>query len=454
MFTKALSKLNSTPILIIGMAREGLSTVEFLLKQVKNPQLFVTDTKVLENLDPYWKELLKQHQNLTYLTTEEVQQHSFRFAFKSPGIPQSVLEQTYQLDITALTITSNTQLFFDCIHSLDTVPLTIGVTGTKGKSTTTSQIFHVLSTSLESVKLGGNIGVPPLRMLEDTDTIEKTIYVLEMSSHQLAELTTSPQIAVVQDISPDHLDYYSDFEAYLQAKTAICRYQSSTDIVFYNQDSQTATQVAQMSAGQKIPFSLNNTSLIDFITNSNSPLLGTHNLYNTIPAILIARHLKIADKNIRIAIAQFKPVPHRIERVKTVNEVTFYNDSAASAPEATIAAINAFKNEPLILITGGSEKGVDFSKLAQTIIDSTVTFLVLFPSTGQKILDAIKIIDPTHRLVKNHIFALSMPEAIEICKTQAQPGDTVLLSPASASFNMFKNYEDRGNQFKTAVNQL
>lgn len=463
MYTKVLSKLNNKSILIIGMAREGISTAEFLLSHLENSNVRVTDSKTLDRLDPSWAKLLEKNQNISQIETSQVKNKKFDFVFKTPGIPKKVIKDKYQLKISSEQLISNTQLFFDLINSLEKKPLTIGVTGTKGKSTTSSQIFHILKQGKVNAILGGNIGVPPLKLLENNPHPEKKVYVLEMSSHQLVELTSSPQIAIVQDISPDHLNYYPDFESYLMAKSHICKFQKISDLVIYNSDSKTATKIANLSPGEKIPFSIkenilnedsNNKKIIELIKNSPTPLVGKHNLYNTIPAVIIAKKLHISDEEIRKAVASFKSVPHRIELIKTINNVNFYNDSAATAPEATIAALQSFEEKPIILITGGSEKNVKFDKLAKTIINSNVKFLVLFPTTGEKILRAIKEIDPKHLLIKNSQFAQDMKEAVKLSQEHSISGNVVLLSPACASFNMFKSYEDRGNQFRDLVNQL
>jgi len=436
------------------MAREGLSTVEFLLKHLDDVKISVTDTKNLDQLDPNWTSLIANNDDLSYLKTDQVKGQSFDYIFKSPGFPQRILEDKYQLNLEQTTITSNTQLFFDIIKSFAEPPTTIGITGTKGKTTTTSQIFHILKQAQLPVVLGGNIGVPPLKMLENNSDIHHSIYVIELSCHQLAELTVSPKIAIIQDVSPDHLDYYPDFETYFKAKTAICKFQSEEDTVIYNADSKTATKMAELSKGKKIPFSLNDKDLTKFIKGSHSPLVGSHNLYNTIPAVIVGRNLGLTDEQISKGIETFVPVSHRIELVKTVSGVKFYNDSAASAPEATVAAIKAFEKNPLILIVGGSEKGVDFNHLAEVIIDHNVKYLVLFPTTGEKVVNSIRKIDNKHPLLENKKLANNMSEAVKISKESAIDGDVVLLSPASASFNMFKNYEDRGNQFKRLVNNL
>lgn len=438
----------------MGMAREGLSTAEFLLEQLPEIDLTVTDHKKLEQLDQKWGELLGQHQKLRYLTADQIQSLNFEVVFKTPGIPHRILTQVYGLNLAKTRLCSNTQLFFDLLSEFSIKPVTIGVTGTKGKSTTTAQIFHVLSQNLANVYLAGNIGVPPLRLLQQARPTAKNIFVLEMSCHQLADLTTSPQMAVALDISPDHLDYYPTFEDYFQAKTALCRFQKTTDLVFFNQDSKTATKLASLSPGHHRPFSLADQELLNFITTSQSRLVGEHNLYNTLPAILIARKLGVTDEQIRHSLSTFQPVPHRLELVRTVNHVSYYDDSASSAPEATVAALESFADHKIVLIAGGSDKGVEFDSLATALKKAKIRQLILFPTTGEKILAAVLKSDPNGPIATHHQFAQSMPEAVQLATQTAQAGDVVLLSPACASYNMFNNYEDRGNQFKDEVEKL
>lgn len=454
MFTKKLSLLNQKNILIIGMAREGLSTVEFLLSHLPQAKITLTDQKDLTQLDVAWTSLLKQNSQLKYQTAEQVREEKFDVVFKTPGIPHKVLTQTYKIDLQTSQLYSNTQLFFDLLSEFKVKPLTIGITGTKGKSTTTSMIYHVLKNNLENVYLAGNIGVPPLRLLEKADPQQENIFVLEMSCHQLADLNTSPRFAVVLDISPDHLDYYPTFEDYFKAKTAICRFQKDDDLVFFNGDSKTARRMAELSHGKHHHFSLKDTDLVEFIKSTDSKLVGEHNIYNTMPAVLIARQLDIADQKIAESIASFTPVSHRLEHVATHNGVKYYDDSASSAPEATVAALHAFADQKIVLIAGGSEKGVEFGHLAEEIIKADLRYLILFPTTGEKILHSILEIEPNGHLSTNHYFAKSMAEAIARAHEVAQENDVVLLSPACASYNMFKNYEDRGNQFKELAQSL
>lgn len=436
------------------MAREGLSTAEFLLVYAPEAEITVSDQKDVDQLDPEWTSLLKQNPQLSYQKTAPMKDQGFDFVFKTPGIPHKILTDVYELDLKKTKLHSNTQLFFDLLSEFKVRPLTIGVSGTKGKSTTTSLIYHVLKSNLKNIYLAGNIGVPPLRLLEKAQLDHKNTFVLEMSCHQLADLKVSPQFAVALDISPDHLDYYPTFEDYFQAKTPLCRFQQPSDMVFFNGDSKTARKMSELSSGKRQHFSLKDTDLVDFIKQTGSKLVGEHNIYNTMPAVLIARQLKISDQKIAAAIASFTPVNHRLELVATHNGVNYYDDSASSAPEATVAALHAFADKKVILIAGGSEKGVKFDHLAEEIVKANLRHLILFPTTGEKILKSILEVDPNGQLATNHYFASSMAEAITRANEVAKDGDVVLLSPACASYNMFKNYEDRGNQFKELAQAL
>lgn len=453
MFTKTLSWLENKKILILGLAREGQSTFNFLRQYVPSAKIYLTDQKNPELLDEPIKIAIEKKE-AAFIGPSMCQNENFDVIFKTPGIPHTVLAKTFGIAQDQVKLYSNTQLFFDLLREYSQAPLTIGITGTKGKSTTTSLIYHVLQRNLQNVYLAGNIGVPPLELLSQANTDEKNIFVLEMSCHQLADLKTSPNFAVVLDISPDHLDYYPTFDDYFDAKSAIVRFQKKSDLVFYNQDSKTATKMAKIGQAEKRPFSLEEKSLIEYIHASHTPLAGEHNLYNTMPAILIARELGIDDNKISEAITTFKPVSHRLELVATKNMVRYYDDSASSAPEATVAALKAFAGNKIVLIAGGSDKGVTFESLAKAIIDSQVEGLILFPTTGEKILNSILELEPNHHLSTMHRFASSMTEAVDLASKLATPDTVVLLSPACASYNMFKNYEDRGNQFKALVLSL
>jgi UDP-N-acetylmuramoylalanine--D-glutamate ligase len=473
------NKFRGKKILILGLAREGLSTFK-LLSQLDIEHLYLADHKPVEELSEEWQEILQNldekldNKKVSYLRASELKEDFSGLAdldldvvFKTPGLPK---EKLASLNLNDQALTSNTRLFFELVDQLkkDFPNLTtIGVTGTKGKTTTTSLIHHVLKESGKQTYLGGNIGVPPLELVEEIVQADQTaqagskqkIYlVLEMSCHQLDKLPFSPDVAVIQGISKDHLDYYHDFERYCQAKSSIARYQNKGDVVLFYDRSKPSVELAGLSHGEKNGFDLeSNLAEVELIQSSGFKLMGRHNIINALPAVLIAQKEDIPAQTIKSALASFNAVPHRLEFVREIDGIRFYNDSASSAPEATMAAIKAFGvGNEMVLIAGGSEKDVSFEKLAELILESPIKYLVLFPTTGEFIYQEIEKIDPEAEILHNSRLVSNMEEAVNLAYEQAQNfhAETVLLSPGSASFNMFKSFADRGDQFRELVKNL
>lgn len=361
---------NQISILILGMGREGQVTKEFLKR--KHIKFATAD----------------QHDGKNYL--EKLK--SFDIIIKSPGIPY--LPEIKKAKENGKIITSATSIFFDlCKGKI------IGVTGTKGKSTTTAMIYEALKAGGLDVHLAGNIGKPALELLDQTN--DKSITIYELSSFQLADLTKSPHIAVITNIYPDHLDYHGSFKDYKKAKENITKYQTEKDFVIQNKS-------------------------------------GTE------AAMAVAKLFKIPDSKIKKVIKNFKSLPHRLEFVAEKNGIKFYNDSLATNPHATIHGLKILGKDVETLIAGGFDRGVDYSILGPAIAKSKIKTLILFPDTGGKIEKAVKKANG-----KQQIFnARSMEEAINLAFEKTSKGKICLLSPASASFNMFKDYEDRGEQFK------
>jgi len=374
----------------------------------------------------------------------------FDLIFRSPG---------FRPDIPALAearkrgiiITSPLQLFFDLC------PATIiGVTGTKGKGTTSTLINNILKTSGKDAYLAGNIGDPVLALLPK---LTKNSYVvLELSSFQLQDLTTSPHIAVVLFIASEHLDYHKDFDEYLQAKANIVAHQQPTDYAVFNADNTYSFSFAKLTSAQKYYFSRfqkvkgayvinQQIYLDDKIIGPTAKLLlrGEHN-WDNVCAAITASYLAGADiASITKAIYSFIGLKHRLELVAETNNIKFINDSFSTTPETTIAAVKAFF-EPIILIAGGSDKGSDYTQMGQEIAASSVKTLVLIGLMAEKIRTAVL----QHGYKGNIIFRpADFNQAVFRAYQQARPGDIILLSPACASFDMFNDYKDRGEQFRT-----
>ncbi|MBP7768453.1 UDP-N-acetylmuramoyl-L-alanine--D-glutamate ligase [Candidatus Woesebacteria bacterium] len=478
-------------IIIFGLAQEGYSTYHFLRKTLPHLSIIAADDKPITELSDNWQQALAQDSALTYLSTTapgyiETLTTSTQgdipavLIFKTPGIPFThQFLQDLALAELEDTYCSNTELFFAIITQLplEMRPQTIGISGTKGKSTTTSLIYHVLSSAGKTVYLAGNIGVPVLHILEEiaalpVDTYSEILAVLELSSHQLQDLPYSPHIAVIQNVTPEHLDYYQDFEEYVAAKSSLTKHQHADDYVVYNPQYEIPAEFATASPAQRLTYSLelepprvvghikngiffyNNTPITAI---ENLPLKGAHNLLNAFPAILIAELFGIAPNQVTHAFKTFKPLPHRLEFVAEKNQLKFYNDSQGTTPEAAIAALRSFPDNSVILLAGGSEKGVSFDEFAEEILEHGVKKLVLFPPTGVKIEGAVRaaaIQKQAEERLPEITHAHSMQEAFDQATEAAAPGSVVLLSPACASFGLFKNYIDRGNQFKACVERL
>lgn len=440
-----MEKLANQSILILGMGREGLSTLNFLQKHFPDQKIAIADkneVKIENNQN------VMTHFSETYLSQLE----NYQIIIKTAGIPLSTPEIQGAL-AKGSEVLSNTQIFFTLCEGK-----IIGITGTKGKSTTSKLIDEILHSTHQNTVLLGNIGEAPLNQLDKIN--QDTLVVDELSCHQLAELEDSPHMAVVLEIKAEHLDYYKDFEEYFAAKTAIARYQKKQDYLIFDEDLPSSQKMAALSPAQKLIYSLKeNSKAIVYqkgqqifyqneaiMETEEIPLLGEHNLYNVMPAIVVGKLFDVSNDQIRETIKNFKGLAHRLELVAEIDQVKYFNDSLSTNPHATIMAIKSFPKGSVILLAGGYERNQDFSELAQVIIDDQVKSLIVMPTTGQRLLDFT-----LQKGQLNHCQAATLTEAVELAKKQARPGDVVLLSPASASFNDFANYEARGQAFKEIV---
>ena len=428
-FQKQLDqKFKNKKICILGFSREGESTLNFLRKYFPNKTIGIVDIKTKQVNDNN----VLLHFGKNYLKSLK----QYQVIFRTPGIPAKKVKQfIYSKAI----ITSQTKLFFDlCPAKI------IGITGTKGKSTTTSLIDHVLKSKFRT-HLIGNIGYPPLDHLKHINQNSKVVF--ELSSHQLSDLHQSPHIAVFLNLFPEHLDYYSSFTEYVEAKDNITEFQTADDLLIFNTNDSEVKKIAKTSRAKKIGFS----GKEEILSKLDSPLIGQFNLVNIIPSVIIGKYFKIPEKIIIQSIKSFKPLTNRLEKVGEHKDITFINDSLATIPEATIAAINSLEKEIGSLIVGGFDRGVKQDSLVKAIVNSSIPTIILLPDTGKKIKNLIK-----KRITRkiNLIDAGSMNEAVKHAYDNTDIGKICLMSPAAASFNMFNDYKDRGNQFKQAVKKL
>jgi len=343
---------------------------------------------------------------------------------------------------SGIKITSAVKIFFEeCPGKI------IAVTGTKGKGTTSTLIYEILKADGRDVYLSGNIGKPYLELLPKLT--KDSFVIMEMSSFQLIDLDRSPNIAVVLNITSDHMDWHKNQEEYIDAKKNIVRYQLASDFAVINENYDLPKSFAKETKAKVVWFSK---KTLDPKYKEKLLLRGEHNLENISAAVSVAKVLGINEDFILQTVRNFKGLEHRLELVTEVEGRTFYNDSFATGPQPTIAAINSF-TEPETLILGGSDKGLDFSELGSVVSNKqNVKNIILIGQIREVIAKTFK-----GSPFKGKIYDLgfsSMKEIVDKAFEITEKGGVVILSPAAASFDMFKNYKDRGNQFKKAVQSL
>ncbi|QQG40807.1 MAG: UDP-N-acetylmuramoyl-L-alanine--D-glutamate ligase [Candidatus Levyibacteriota bacterium] len=436
-------------IAVLGMGIEGESSAEFLRKRGANV------AELDQKIDKDYLEYLEK----------------FDMIVRSPGIKRN-LPQLIEAEKKGVIITSQTKLFFDMCPC----PI-IGVTGTKGKGTTSALIYEMLKESGKDVYLGGNIGNPPFTFL-DKLTIQSKV-VLEMSSFQLQDMTVSPHIGVVLMITQEHLapdkkdspdqNFHTDIYEYIDAKRNIIRFQSNKDFAVINRDYiasnesdiTTAGKVFHVSREQGVSqgaYVKNNVVFLRFndkeqkIIDAKDVLLrGGHNLENVCAVVMAATLSGVTAKNIVSVLTSFRGLEHRLQFIGQVSGVEYYDDSFSTTPETAIAAIQAF-TEPEVLILGGAHKGSDFTELGRVISEAkNIKAIIGIGIEWSRIKSTIRYTLNAMRYIEG---CGDMQEIVRKAAEVAKPGDVVVLSPACSSFDMFKNYKDRGEQFKREVGKL
>ena len=409
-------------IVIAGFGVEGQSNLRYFREKFPEADFLVADER--EKVDNLPENVAYQ-MGFSGLENADL-------IVRSPSLPPKKIK-------TSGRIWSATNEFFaNCPATI------IGVTGTKGKGTTCSFISSILRAAGKTVHLVGNIGVPALDILPK---IEKNdIVVYELSSFQLWDLQKSPHVAVVLMIEPDHLNVHADFNDYLAAKANITKSQTADDYVVYNSQNEFSSSIADASLAQKkeYPFALSD----DIISAIRLP--GKHNVDNACAAIAAVKSIlpNVSDDEIKKGLSEFTGLPHRLKFVAEKYGVKYYDDST---PGSAIAALKAFV-EPKILILGGSDKGADYSELAKEIARQNVRLIIINGANADEIREVLREEEIDCEIVQ--LDMAGMKEVAKLAKNKAQSGDVVILSPAAASFDMFKSYSDRGEQFVATVEEL
>lgn len=450
MLEKLLNYLENKKILILGYGLEGESTYRFIRNHFPEKNLYIADknmnllnTKIELVEDPYVEVSLGEN----YLNGIE----EYDLIIKAPGISLK------DIDISKYKekIISQLQLFLEFIDVY-----TIGVTGTKGKSTTSSLIYKVLIDQGKDAFLLGNIGEP---IFNDIDYIKKdSIVVLELSSHALEYVKKSPNIAILLDIFEEHLDHYKTFEIYAAAKFNVAKFQNENDYFIYNYDNENMKDFGFdykehdfAVSLQTIPDTKNKSYLENDMIycngkemmniNEKMNLKGLHNINNIMFILSVCEILNLDIEKAIDSIKNFKTLEHRMEFVGILHGVEYYNDSIATIPEATMNAITALKNVNTIIV-GGNDRGVDLSELIQFLNDDKMLEnIICLPKTGEYIKEGLE------NSGKNVVFKEKLEDAVEYAMEITKKGTACLLSPAASSYGYFKNFEERGKLFKKYV---
>ena len=403
-------------IAILGYGIEGKSARKFLKKKYPRATIEIRD------ITRQGKQYLE---GLGY----------FDMIVRSPGIPY-LTPEIQQAKKAGVIVTSATKLFFQ--YSPAAI---VGITGTKGKGTVATMLHQILKRAGKEAHLIGNIGKPVLDILQKLK--KNSIVIFELSSFQLQDLDRSPHIAVVLEIAPDHLDHHCSMKEYVGAKSNIVRYQSTKDLIFYFKDNEHSRAIAQKSKGNKIP--ITDTWRLSRHVDLRVP--GEFSKRNASVAAAVAHTLGINATTIKNALLRFRGLPYHLELVREIHSVRYYNDSASTNPFSTKAALGAVSG-PKILIMGGLDKGFRYSIFKRPIARNQVRAVVLFGANKNNIQSSIQGIKTPIFIAKN------LSHALALAQKRAHTGDAIIFSPASASFDMFKNSKDRGMVFTKLVRGL
>ncbi len=456
-FNRSLKNKN---VAIIGLGVSNMPLLSYMKDKKANVTIFAEtdenkiDKNILNTINKYKYETSFGKDALSKLK-------NFDIIFRSPSCLPTRKELVEEKQRGAIVTTE-----IEMLMKLAPCKI-IGITGSDGKTTTTSLVYSILKKAGYKTYLGGNIGLPLFTKLNEITP--EDIIVLELSSFQLMGMEQSPNIGVITNITPNHLNIHKDYQEYIDAKKNIFKYQQERDIVVLNYDNEITRKCIKEANSKVVLFSgkekLENGFIVDnntikqcedgvrkhILDTSEVLLRGEHNYENIATALATTKTLVNMDTAIQ-AVKEFKAVEHRLEFVKEINGSKWYNDSVSSSPTRTIAGLNSF-SEDIILIAGGYDKNLDYTPIAKPILDKVKT-LILLGQTSGKIFEAVKREEEKEEKNIDIYMCETLEETVNLAKKLSKPGEVVLFSPASASFDLFKNFADRGEKFKNLVNQL
>lgn len=436
-------------VAILGFGREGRATLPWLIRAKCASKIAIVD----KNPVTLPEDLEECDVDIQLITGDDYQKclNDFDVIFKSPGI---VLEK--EKEYYTCKILSEMDIFFERFKNQ-----IIGITGTKGKSTTTTLMYHVLKTAGKKALLAGNIGIPVFDIAKDID--EDTILVVELSCHQLEYATISPYIGVLLNIHEEHLDHYGTMEKYTAAKENIYKNMVAGDTVFCQQiiapgniDANVVTVAAKDLAGDKSAdifvdgATIKYGELVYEIPVDDIALMGNHNYYDIGFVYGIAKKFGLDDKVIEEGLKTYETLPHRLQKIGVVNGVTYYDDSISTIDETTIQALNTLKNAGTVII-GGMDRGISYEALEKYLSIATVENIILMEATGKRIYEEIKANYPSFNNICRIKVVEHLEDGVKLAKELTKPGKSCVMSPAAASYGIFKNFEERGEAFKRLV---
>lgn len=452
--------LKSRKVAIIGIGVSNIPLLDYMNE--KEARVTVFDDRTIDKIPIEALEKIRKYEINSYFGEDSLKNlKGFDIIFRSPSCMPSREELQEEVKRGAI-LTSEIEMVLQMSPST-----IIGVTGSDGKTTTTTLIYEIIKAKGYKCFLGGNIGTPLFTRIGEM--LPEDIVVLEMSSFQLMGMEISPQISVITNISPNHLNIHKDYEEYIEAKKNILKNQDNNGVIVLNYDNE-ITREFENEANGKVRFFSSKEKLSDgiilddgiikeckdkvrrhILDTKNIKLRGNHNYENACAAIAATAGLVDVDTQIDV-ISNFGGVEHRLELVKEIDGVKWYNDSIGTSPTRTMAGLHSF-DEDIILIAGGYDKHLDYKPLAKPILERVKT-LILMGQTADKIFYAVKEEAEIQNKQIEIYVCDSLEDTVKMAHKVAKKGEIVLFSPASASFDLFKNFAERGKKFKELVNRI
>ena len=431
MHTRIIEYTKDKKLAILGFGREGKSTYNLIRKYLPKKEIIVLDQN---------KDSLKGiHDDKLELISENYLEKldDFDLIIKTPGI--SLIGKKYNTEITSQ---------FDLLLRFTNIKL-IGITGTKGKSTTSSLIYEIIKNQIENTYYVGNIGIPVFDYIEEFNS--DSYVVAEMSAHQLNDLHNSPHIGIILNLFPEHLDYFGDLEKYYKAKLNMFVHQNENDYALYYDKNKTLNSLVCDSSLKSNQIRINEDFIIndeacfdgiiyDFKKRQN--LEGLYNRIDMLFALKVAQILNLDLKEAEKVIRNFKTLPHRMERIGTYKEITFYDDTLATIPEATMNSVNSLEKVDTLII-GGLDRKIGYKKFVQSLAESNISNIICQPETGKYIYDELTKLN----LSKNIFYIEDLEDAVKKAYEVTKKGMYCLLSPSAPSYNVYKNYEEKSEKY-------